>query len=97
MEKLGEDKPQEVAQITSRGCKGLNIGQCFQKPTLPPLRHVFPHSCEHLPTQTIFKCGPWALMVEPSSQVHVRPVGLEEAAEPPRLLARISSLEVNSP
>lgn len=42
MENPGEDEPQEVAQITSRGCKGLNMGQCFQMAALTPQACISP-------------------------------------------------------
>lgn len=73
--KPGEDKSQEVAQITFRACKGLNIGQCFQMASLSPSRIYFSTPVSIFPP----KYRLLALIVEPSTQVHVRSVGLEEA------------------
>lgn len=57
--KYGEDKPQEVAQIIYRGCKWLNIGQCFQMATLPSSGMCFSTPVSILPPRLFSSVGPW--------------------------------------
>ena len=64
-----EDKPQAVAQITSRGCKWLKIGQCFQMATLLPSGMCFSTPVSIHPPRLFSTVGSWLwlLNLHPSS------------------------------